>query len=94
MVFYVKKRDGHLEKFDERKILLSCYEACMNVHLSRKECEKASELITDKLIKSLKNSFKNKKEIPSDYIFKEVIKFLSKYNRDVAFMFETHRDIS
>lgn len=87
---HVMKKDGHIEEFDSRKILLGSFEACMNAQLSRKVCEKVSEAVTDKLTKQ----YKKVKKIKSDNIFKDIAKELKKHSKEAAFMFETHRDIS
>ena len=84
------KRDGHLERFDEKKIYTACYEACLNAHLSR---EKADN-IAKKIVKSIIKKIGMKKEIKSDAIFKYAIELLNKEDKDAAFLFETHRDVS
>ena len=37
---------------------------------------------------------KNKKEVASDQIFKQIIAVLKKQNKEAAFMYEFHRDIN
>ena len=90
MVKHVIKRHGHLEKFDERKVYASCYAACLNSHINKKESEKIAEEIT----KKIKSWIKTKKVVSSDDIFKEMTKLLKKLDKDVAFMYETHRDVN
>ena len=90
MVIHIVKRKGHEEHFDERKVYASCFAACLNVHMGKHDAEKCAEKATA----DVKKSIKRKKEITSDQIFKEVIKALKKYDKDAAFMYETHRDIS
>ena len=89
MVIIVKRR-GRKEKFDERKIYASCYAACLSSHLDRKYTERVCEAVT----KHIKSWIKNKKIISSSQIFKIVEKTLRKHDRDAAFMYKTHRDIS
>lgn len=86
----VIKKDGHHEHFDERKILLGAFEACMNTHLPRKTCVRTSEQVTN----AIKKLVKTKKHVSSDFLFKAIIKELKKHSKDASFMFETHRDIS
>ncbi len=86
----IVKRRGHKQEFDEKKIYGSVYAACMGCSLSEKECEKVSESVT----KDVKTLLKGKKEINSTEIFGFIIQKLAKLNEAVAFMYETHRDIS
>ena len=88
---HIVKRKGHKEKFDERKIYGSCYEAsfsCCNYN------EKQTEKICEKVTLEIKKWVKNKKEVTSEQIFKQVIKELKKHSKEAAFMYKTHRDIS
>ena len=87
---YIIKRRGHLEKFDERKVYASCYAACLNTSLTKYEAEN----IAEKATKKIKTWIKNKKQVTSDDIFKEVIKIMNKLDKDSAFMYETHRDVN
>ncbi len=84
------KRAGHREKFDERKIYASCYAACINCHYEKKKAEKMCEV----LAKRIKGWAAKKSSITSSDIFKEVVAILKKLDKDVAFMYETHRDVS
>lgn len=87
---HIVKRLGHQEKFDVKKVYGSSYAACLNCHMKKKECEG----IADKVCNGLKKWIRVKKRVTSDQIFKQVIRELKKHNKDAAFMFETHRDIS
>ena len=87
---HIVKREGHKEKFDERKIYASCYSACLSSHIKHNEAEK----ICEKVCSDIKKWVKTKKEITSNQIFKETGKIIGRYNRDAAFMYKTHRDIS
>lgn len=88
--YCIVKRKGHTEEFDERKVYASCYAACLNTQLK----EEVSEKISEKVCKEIKTWTKKKKTVSSDEIFKKVIVAIRKYNKDAAFMYETHRDIS
>jgi len=87
---HIVKRKGKKEKFDVKKIYGSAYAACLNCHVKEKECERTA----DKISKSIKKWVGSKKIVSSEQIFKQVVKELKKYNKDAAFMYETHRDIS
>ena len=88
--YCIVKRKGHAEEFDERKVYTSCYAACLMTQLK----EEKSKKIADKVCKEIKTWVKKKKRVNSDEIFKKVIAAIRKYNKDAAFMYETHRDIS
>ena len=90
MEMHIVKRRGKLEKFDTRKVYASCYAACLTSHIKKQDAEK----ICEKLSKEIRNWIKDKKKVTSDQIFKEVTKVLRKYNKDAAFMYKTHRDVS
>ena len=86
---HIVKRKGYKEKFDERKVYASCYAACLNVGIERKEAEK----ICENVAKDIKKWIKNKDEVASNQIFKEVAKLIRKHHKEAAYMYETHRDI-
>ncbi|MAG47704.1 hypothetical protein CL617_03790 [archaeon] len=87
---HIVKRGGQKEKFDVKKVYASCYYACLTTHMEKKDAEK----ICDKVSKEVNKWIKNKKEITSENIFKEVIKILKKHSKDSAFMYKTHRDVN
>lgn len=84
------KRKGHKEDFYEKKLYASIYSAARISGLKEKEAEN----IADKILKSVLSSIKGKNCVSSDFIFKLAIKNLKKINKEIAFMYETHRDIS
>ena len=89
-ILKIVKRKGHTEIYDERKVYASCFFACRNAHLSKEE----SQNICGKVSASITKWIKNKKIVSSNEIFKILAGELKKHNEDVAFLFETHRDIS
>lgn len=90
MKMHIVKREGHKEIFDERKVYASCFAACLNAHIDKYK----SEEICEKVTKEIKDFIGEKKEITSDQIFKQAIKSIRKFDKNAAFMYETHRDIS
>lgn len=86
----IVKRRGHLEKFDARKIHRSCYRACVGSHLTRNEAKKICDAVTA----AAKRWIRKKHIVTSIQIHKFVAKELRKHNKEVAFMYETHRDVS
>jgi len=84
------KRKGHKEKFDERKVYASVYASCLNGHLSEQEAEKIASSVTD----DVKKRVHGEREITSDKIFRYVILYLARHNKEIAFLYETHLDVS
>lgn len=87
---HLVKREGHLHIFDERKVYASCYAACLSAHVKHMEAEKICEVVA----KGVRIWIRSKKKVTSDQIFKEVGRMMKKYDKDAAFMYLTHRDIS
>ena len=88
--YCIVKRRGHTEEFDERKVYASCYAACLSSHVEHKAAEK----ICEKVAKEIKTWARKKKTVQSDEIFGKVTAIMRKYDKNAAFMYETHRDIS
>jgi transcriptional regulator NrdR family protein len=86
----IVKRNGHEEEFDERKVYASCYAACLSTKMKAEKAEKICEKVSGKI----KTLIKNKKTISSDTIFSQAGKHLEQHNKEAAFMYQTHRDIS
>jgi len=76
--------------FDERKVYASCYAACLSAHIEHITAEK----IADKVSKEIKKWVKNRKVVTSNHIFIQMVKVMKKHDKNAAFMYETHRDIS
>ncbi len=89
-IVLVEKRDGRCEKFDEEKAHDIFCRVGLNAHLNVKEAEK----LADKAMKDLKQFLKNKGKVKSPELFRQKIKILKRYNKEVAFLYETHRDIN
>ena len=87
---HIVKRHGHTENFDERKIYASCYSACLSAHRHHAHAEKICENVS----RDIKRWITKKEEVTSHQIFLETIKLIKKYDKNAAFMYETHRDIS
>jgi transcriptional regulator NrdR family protein len=87
---HIVKRKGHKEKFDERKIYASVFAACMVLRMKDEEAELIAHMVSDEVEKELKDV----KEMDAHKIHKLVTQSLKKYNSDVAYIYDTHRDIS
>lgn len=87
---HIVKRRGHKEEYDERKVYASAYAACLNVHLSETEAEE----IATQVAKEVSLWVDGKTEMTSQEIFDQIKEELARKNKDAAFMYETHRDVS
>ncbi len=85
----VVKRRGHTEKFDERKIYASVYEAC---HVDGMKTEKA-EKIASAVTNAIKKKLEKLDTVSSHALHAQVVKELKKHHADVAFMYEHHKNI-
>ncbi|MEW6035093.1 MAG: ATP cone domain-containing protein [Candidatus Micrarchaeota archaeon] len=86
----VVKRRGKKEAFDDKKVYGSVYSACMDCSLGEKDCERIAGRMLDEVRKFLKG----RHEVNSTEIFGFIMQKLAKEHEAVAFMYETHRDIS
>lgn len=89
MVHIVKRR-GHKQEFDEKKVYGSVYAACLSSHVQHEE----AELIASKVAEEIKEWIKERQEVKSIQIFNEVGESLKRLNKNAAFMYTTHRDVS
>ena len=86
---HVIKKKGHIEVFEDKKIFTAVYESCLNAHLSKEKANGIAKKVTNELKKRIKG-----REVRSDFLFKNVIEILKKHDKDAAFLYETHRDVS
>ena len=86
---HIVKRKEHREKFDERKIYASCYAACLSSHIPHKH----AETLCEKVVRDVKRRIAKKRVITSDQIFLETTRAIKQYDKNVALMYATHRDI-
>ena len=87
---HIVKRRGHKEKFDERKVYASCYAACLSSHMPHER----AEIVAANVSRAIKKWVHSRAAVTSDQIFRELGKALAKYDKDAAFMYRNHRDIS
>lgn len=87
---HIVKRKGHKERFDERKVYASIFAACMSLRMSDGEAELVSQKVTDEVV----SEFKDVHEVSAHSIHEFVSNSLKNYNKDVAYMYDTHKDIS
>lgn len=87
---HIVKRKGHKQEFDEHKLYASVYSACLAAHTKKEEAESIANLV----VREVKKWVDDKEEVTSDAIFKITGEELQHLNKDAAFMYKTHRDIS
>ena len=86
----VVKRRGKEEPFDEKKTYDSVFSACKECDLPDSESEKIATEVTA----NVKKFVESRKEINSTEIFGHIMELLAKHHEAVAFMYQTHRDLS
>lgn len=87
---HIVKRKGHEEHFDERKIYASCYASCLGTRMKNEEAEN----ICESVCKDMKSWVAKKSEMSSTQIFAQMVKTIAKYNKNAAYLYETHRDLA
>lgn len=86
----VKRRTGECQPYDERKVYASIYAACYVVRRSDKDCEQIAGMVA----KKISGFVKGKKKVTSQTIHRLIVKEFRKQDKDAAFMYDTHKDIS
>ena len=87
---HIVKRKGHKERFDERKVYASVFATCMTLRMSDEE----AEMIANMVAHDVGHEYKDVHEVSAHSIHKFVVQCLEKYNKDIAYIYDTHRDIS
>jgi len=87
---HIVKRRGHKESYDERKVYGSVYSACMSAHLSEQIAEKVSAAVC----KDVNKWIKNKPATNAHQLYAQISTSIKKYDKNAAFMYETHMDVS
>jgi len=87
---HIVKRRGHKESYDERKVYGSVYSACMSAHIPEQKAEKVSEAVC----KDVNRWIKNKAAINAHQLYAQIAVSIKKHDKNAAFMYETHMDVS
>jgi len=90
MTSTVVKRKGHEEKFSEAKLRKTIFSACVAAHMEQQACMETSK----KVVAEIKSWANKKKSVRSADIFRQAAISLKKRDKNAAYMYETHRDIS
>lgn len=86
----IVKRRGHKEDFDEKKVYASIYMGCRMTGIG----EQRAEEIAKATMEAVENKFAMCREIDSQEIFDFVCKEMERHDKDAAYMYKTHRDLS
>lgn len=89
-MIHIVKRRGQKQEFDEKKVYVSIYAACLSAHVDRQEAEHIASLVT----REIKKWISEKLEVTSDQIFRQVCDELKHLSKEASFMYKTHRDLS
>ncbi|OGF82257.1 hypothetical protein A3B18_02850 [Candidatus Giovannonibacteria bacterium RIFCSPLOWO2_01_FULL_46_13] len=91
MEAHIIKRRGHKEAYDERKVYGSVYSASLNAHLDKMNAEKIAEKVSCEITEWIAAETE---QVSSEKIFRKAIELIKNENKDVSFMYETHRDLA
>ncbi|MBN1169634.1 hypothetical protein JXA56_01285 [Candidatus Micrarchaeota archaeon] len=86
----VVKRRGKEEPFDEKKFYDSVFSACKECDLGDDDARK----ISDKVTADINKFVGSRDEINTTEIFAYALQLLAQHHEAVAFMYQTHRDLS
>jgi hypothetical protein len=87
MITIVKRRVGHLESYDERKLYASVYASCLSVRTP----VGAAELTAERVCFDVLTWLKDKTEITSADIRRVAGEHLEAYHHDAAYFYKNHR---
>jgi transcriptional regulator NrdR family protein len=86
---HVVKRAGHAEAFDNKKLYVSIFAAC----LAMREPVGTAEIIAEKVSTDVETWIEKKSEVLSNDIRRVAAKHLYSYNPDAAYAYMHHRII-
>jgi transcriptional regulator NrdR family protein len=86
----VKRKPGHNEPYDERKLYASVYASCLGVRTPTGE----AELTAEHVCKDLEFWLGTKQEVTSADIRRKAAEHLKVYNPHAAYLYKHHRLIS
>ncbi len=78
------------EFFNQRKLYASIYNSCLSTQLSKKECQRIAKKIYADVVKILSKQHC----LLSEEVSATVTKAMAKHQKELAFMYKTHKDLS
>lgn len=88
----ILKRHGEKQKFDDRKLYASIYYPAREAGYSEPEAEELAETVTEEIVSWIEDHEDN--VLTAEEIKEETIGRLEEADPDVAFLYETHLDLS
>lgn len=86
----VVKKSRKKESFDKKKLYASIFNSCLSTQLPRKECER----IAKKIFKDVEKILEKQTCLLSEEITGAVAKAMGKHPKELAFMYQTHKELS
>lgn len=84
------KKQGHAEKFDEKKLYESVYKTALNCHLEEEESRDIAQKITD----TIAGWINEKTHITTNELRFQVINLLELEDSELSMMYENHYNIN
>ena len=86
----IVKTNRTKEMFSNKKLYASIYSSCLGTQLPRKECQRIAKKIYSDVVKIL-----GKQQcLLSEEISATVTKAMEKQQKELAFMYKTHKDVN
>lgn len=85
----VIKRKGQKETFNQKKIYNSVLAACRTLRIPDEEGETIAQMVSH----DAHEQFKLSPEVQRHAVHKTVVVLLEKYNTDVAFLYDKHKEL-
>ena len=86
----VVKMNRTKETFNQKKLYTSIYSSCLSTQLPKKECQRIAKKIYGDVVKILRK----KQCLLSEEVSATVTKAMAKHQKELAFMYKTHKDLS
>ena len=78
------------EAFSNKKLYNSIYASCLGTQLPKKECQRIAKKIYGNVVKILRKH----QCLLSEEVSATVTKAMAKHQKELAFMYKTHKDLS
>ena len=86
----VVKMNRTKETFNEKKLYASIYRSCLSAQLPKKNCQRIAKKIYSHVVKILRKQ----QCLLSEEVSATVTKAMAKHQKELAFMYKTHKDLS
>ncbi len=86
----IVKTNRTKEAFNNKKLYASIYSSCLSAQLPKKECQRIAKKIYADVVKILSKQ----QCLLSEEVSATVTKAMAKHQKELAFMYKTHKDLS